>query len=178
MEAHISTVPCLGTITENYYNNVFGPELTQALTDIFGRDSKYLIREFLFGLDCLVELVNDPKVPKGKFLNNSDVDERLVEVCQKRARMENKQEYFGCQVNPATMDLIEEFFEHKYLRLITFVLAKVNSHLPVKVNDGTYLLYITKEWSTQTNTSVIYFRDMENEENRISIPFHRKRTIS
>lgn len=177
MECHNSKVPSLGAITKNYYHSVFGPVLTQELVDIFGRDAKYVIREFLFGLDCLVELINHPDTPIRKFLNNEDVDVRLLMVTQHRARTENKQEYYGCQVSPWIYETISEFYEHKYLRIFNFVLTKLRPHLVVPIDGKEYLLHINSEWSTATSTSVLYFRDLGDADRRISIPFKRKRLM-
>ena len=177
MECHSSKVPTLGDLTKNYYHHVFGPELTQELVDIFGRDAKYLIREFLFGLDCLVEIIHNPDTPMKKFLNNEDVDVRLLMLTQHRARTENKPEYYGCQVSPAIAEVIAEFFEHKYLRIFTYVLDKLRPHLLISIDGTQYLLHINKEWSTATSTSVLYFREMGAEDRRISIPFKRKRSL-
>lgn len=177
VEYHNSRVPNLGHITENYYNTVFGPEFTQELVDLFGKEAKYLIREFLFGVDCLIEIINDPTTPIKKFLNNEDVDDRLVLLTQHRARTEGKLEYFGCQVPPKTAEVIAEFFELKYLRIFNFVLSKLRKHLVIPVDGKEYTLYVDQEWSTPTSTSVLYFRDMSAEDRRISIPFKRKRLL-
>lgn len=177
MECHSSKVPSLGAITKNYYHSVLSPELTQELVDIFGRDAKYLIREFLFGLDCLVEIINNPETPIKKFLNNEDVDARLLGVAQHRARTEGKPEYYGCQVSPAIYAVISEFFEYKYLRIFTYVLDKLRPHLQLTIDGKEYLLHINKEWSTATSTSVLYFRDLSVDDRRISIPFKRKRSL-
>lgn len=177
MECHNSKVPSLGLLTKNYYHNVLGKELTQELVDIFGKDAKYLIREFLFGVDCLVELINNPETPIKKFLNNEDVDVRLLMVAQHRARTEGKAEYYGCQVSPAIGEVIAEFFEYKYLRIFNYVLDKLRPHLLVSVDGKEYLLHVNKEWSTATSTSVLYFREMGAEDRRISIPFKRKRLM-
>jgi hypothetical protein len=178
MEASFHGHHLLGAITKNYYDQVFGPELTQELVDIFGRDAKYLIREFLFGLDCLIEMIHNPETPIKKFLNNEDVDSQLIFVCQHRARTEQKPELFGCQVGPRIAAIIDEFYEHKYLRIFNYVLMHLRPHLPVPVDGKNYMLYVNKDFSPTTSHAVLYFRDMDQPDKRISIPFKRTRLVS
>lgn len=175
---HSSRVVKLGNLTEHYYHSVFGPEFTQDLVDTFGKDSKYLIREFLFGVDCLIELINDPHIASYKFLNNEDVDDRLVQLCQMRARTDGVSEYFGCQVGPKQYDLISEFFEMGYLRIINYLCNTISKRLQIPVDGKQYSIFINEEWSTTTSTAILYFKDESLGERRISIPFKRKRLLA
>lgn len=175
---HASRVVKLGSLTENYYHSVFGPEFTQSLVDTFGKDSKYLIREFLFGVDCLIELIDDPEIASFKFLNNEDVDERLVSLCQMRARTDGVSEYYGCQVGPKQYDLISEFFERKYLRIINYLCSTISRRLTIPLDGKVYSIFINEDWASSTSTAVIYFRDESTSERRISIPFKRKRLLA
>ena len=175
---HGNRVVKMGNLTEHYYHSVFGPEFTQELVDTFGKDAKYLIREFLFGVDCMIELINDPSIPSFKFLNNEDVDERLVTMCQMRARTDNISEYYGCQVGPRQYELISEFFEYGYLRIFHYLCSTISKRLVIPVDGKTYSLFINEDWASSTSTSVMYFRDESVHERRISIPFKRKRLLS
>lgn len=178
MEASFYGHNVLGKLTKNYYDNVLGQEMTRELSDIFGRDAKYLIREFVFGLDCLIEIINNPDTPMKKFLTNEDIDQAFIFICQHRARNEQKSEYFGCQVGPAIAEVIAEFFEHKYLRIINYVLMHTRQVLTIKVDGHSYTLSVNKEFSPTTSHAVLWFRDENADDRRISIPFKRVRLVN
>jgi len=165
----------LGEMTLNYFHKVLTPEFTAELIKVFGNNSKYLIKEFIFGVDCLIEIINTPGTPMKRLLNNSDVDGKLVFVLQNRARIERKPEFYGCQVTQATYDVIEEFFDRGYLPILYYVLCRVRPFLAFKVDGAEFVLSISRDFCNSTSHGVVYFKSLDDPEKRISIPFRNKR---
>lgn len=175
MENHTTKRPPLGKLFQNYFDHVFSPKFTGELITIFGKDSKYLIREFLFGMDCLVEIINDPDTPTKRMLNNVDVTVELAELAQVGAGNLNRKELTGCQVGSKTTMIIEDFFDGGYLPIINYVLTNLRAHLIVPVDNGEYSVSINRDFSPDTGHAILYFRDMRNPDRRFSLPFNRTR---
>lgn len=177
MEETYERVNELGSFSLNYFNQVLTPDLTKELMGIFGLNAKTLIKEFIFGMDLLAELVNDPTVPMKRLLNNKDVTDALIFRMKDKAFIDGKPEYHGCQVNPYTAELIEEFSERKYLRLFNYVLSELRPHLIVPFDGGHYLVTINRTLSVATGHCSINFKNMKDTEHRIIIPFNVDRLI-
>lgn len=177
MEESYGDVEELGSFSLNYFNKVLTPDFVKELMAIFGLNAKYLIKEFIFGIDVLVEMVNSPAVPMKRLLNNPDVTDALVFKMKDRAFSENKPEYYGCQVNAYTADLIDEFFERRYLRLFNYVLSETRAHLVIPINGSEYLLTINKVLSLSTKHCSVNFKHLGDGDRRIVIPFNASRLI-
>lgn len=175
MEEH--KVDPLGSFSLNYFNRVLTPNLVKSLMGVFGGQSKQLIKEFIFGLDLLVELVNDEQVPLKRLLNNSDVNEALVFNMKNKAIMEGKTEYYGCQISPKATALIEEFFEYKYIRLFNYVLQDLKAPKIIYFNGSYYVISINRRLSVSTKHCALNFKQVEHTERRIIIPFNYDRLV-
>jgi hypothetical protein len=175
MEESYVDADTLGNYSLNYFNEVLSPDFVKELMAIFGLNAKHLIKEFIFGVDILVELVNSPTVPMKRLLNNKDVTDALVFKMKDRAFSEGKPEYYGCQVNAYVTDLIDEFFERKYLRLFNYVLSETRPHLVIKLDGSEYLLTINKALSLSTQHCSVNFKNLGDGDRRIVIPFNTKR---
>jgi len=175
MEKHIAQKPPLGKLFQNYFDHVFTPNLTAELVTIFGKDSKYLIREFLFGMDCLVEIINDPQTPTRRMLNNVDVTPLLAELALAGAGNLSRKELTGCQVSLKTTQVIEDFFDGSYLPIINYVLTSLRPHIVVPMDGGEYSISINRDFSPETGHAILYFRDVRNPDRRFSLPFNRSR---
>lgn len=177
MKMEESHVEELGNFSLNYFNEVLTPDFVKELMGIFGVNSKYLIKEFIFGMDVLVEMVNSPVVPMKCLLNNVDVTDAFVFQMKNKAIMEGKSEFYGCQVGASVTDLINEFFERKYLRLFNYVLSETRYHLIIPFDGVEYRLSINKTLNTDTRHCSINFKRMDYEDRRIAIPFHFYRLV-
>lgn len=175
MENHLSKKTPLSKLFQNYFDRVLTPALVEELVTIFGKDSKYLIREFLFGLDCLVEIINDPATPVKRMLNNVDVTPLLANMAQTGEGALSRKELTGCQVSPKTTAIIDEFFDRGYIPIINYVLTNLRPHIIVSVDSGEYSVSINRDFSPETGHAILYFRDLQNPERRFSLPFNRSR---
>ena len=175
MENHTTKKPPLGKLFQNYFDHVLTPEFTKELVTIFGKESKYLICEFLFGMDCLVEIINDPETPTRRMLNNADVTPLLAELALAGAGNLSRKELTGCQVSLKTTQVIEDFFDGFYLPIINYVLVNLRPHIAVPMDGREYSISINRDFSPETGHAILYFRDVHNPDRRFSIPFNRKR---
>lgn len=120
-----------------YFNKVLNQEFVTLFMQHMG-DTRNL-EEFVFAIDTLIEISKSPSFPSGKLLNNADITlrgSRAAFAFNQLARSTKDSTYYGCQVSPATAELIQEFFEHKYIKLISEFFIKAGFPFAMFTLDG------------------------------------------
>lgn len=120
-----------------YFNKVLNQEFVTLFVRHMGETHK--LEEFVFAIDNLIDISRSPSFPSGKLLNNADITlrgSRAAFAFNQLARSTKDSAYYGCQVGPATAELIQEFFEHKYIKLISEFFIKSGFPFAVFTLDG------------------------------------------
>lgn len=178
MEGNYVETGVLGNFTLGYFNKVLTPDFTKELMGVFGINSKALIKEFIYGMDLLVELMETEGTPTQRLLNNRDVTDSLVFVMQNKARLDKKAVYFGCSVSARVTEMIDELFEYKYLRLFNFVMSKLRPHLIIPFDGNEYLVTINKTLSVASGHCSLTIRPLNQLSRKYTIPFNHSRLVN
>lgn len=107
-----------------YFRKVLNKQFVDLFLRVNNNDVR-LLQEFVYGIDCLVDISRSPSFPSGRLINTPDVNPRIASILGQAARITKDYSLFGCQVSSATSELVEEFFEYNYLKVFSDLLQKV-----------------------------------------------------
>lgn len=127
--------PDVKSVRVEYFRKVLNKEFVDLFLRVTNNDVRSL-QEFVYGIDCLVDISRSPSFPSGRLINTVDVSPRIAGILGQAARVTKDHSLFGCQVSPETSELVSEFFEYDYLKVFAEFLQKVKQPFCYLELDG------------------------------------------
>lgn len=130
------------------------------------------IREFVYALDHLDELTRTPNFPTDRLLTSSDVinfGEHAIHVLGNR-RLHYTAGVSGVAVNDHQLEMIDSFYDHRYLVVINKILKAFRiPGIELTVDKQKYFVSINYT-TNHPSFGVLTYKDMNNDLGT-SIPF-------
>ena len=136
-----------------------------------------VLREFVFALDHLNELVKTANYPNNRLLNTPDISETgSAAVCTFNdfAKRAHEPPMYGCAVGEETTASIEEFLKLDYPRVISSLLKVLKRDSVMCTLDLDSVQISLKPFTPHPEFGLITFNNY-NEETVALIPFHLTR---
>ena len=143
------------------------------------------LSEFVYAMDHLDELMQLDECPKNKMLLSPDVLERnkvsMFMLFNEFYRLTNDEAWTMVPINAVVKESLQQFFEHKYLMVINFMIESLGvlnakgtaKDLRLEVSGVKYLLQID-EITPKFELGVLHFNDLDTGLS-LHIPFMKNR---
>lgn len=136
-----------------------------------------VLREFVFALDHLEELVDTHNFPNARLLNTPDIattGQVAVNVFNDLARRGQDQGLWGCAVGAETADVIERFLRCDYLKTLALVFKYLRRDSIMLTLDGLNLQIALKQHTAHPEFGMLVYNNFNND-TEVMLPFHLTR---
>lgn len=167
--------PVLAEVKTNhigYYRKIMNPEFVELWMEKIKDTQK--LREFVYGIDALVEIGDYDGFPSGRLLNNPDVyakPHRGGVMFTNAAKLTRIPSLRGVQVGARVEGLISDFYDRGYLKLFNELFTATGMNFASFTLDNvSYELILTRTYMLVPGYSTLLLKD-NTSGNEVFIPF-------
>jgi hypothetical protein len=156
-----------------YFKKILNTEFVDTFLNTMGSVQK--LKEFVYAVDLLIEISESPLLPSGRLLNNCDVTTKAALTWAQQARYGRDRQLFGCQVSSQVAELIQEFFDYGYPKLLGELFTKTRFRFAAfTLHNVQYQLIFTREFNVLSEYAAIKLIS-NNTDIDVFIPFLQTR---
>jgi hypothetical protein len=167
-------------VVEKEHKPVTHEEIVESLNIGFVREfaqtqlNKEVLDELVFALDLLKDITRTPNYPQNRLLNTEDIittGSAAVCVFNDFAKRAHEPSMYGCAVGAETADLVKEFMETGYLRVLATVVKHFKRESLMLTLDNESVQISLKRFSPHPEFGLLTYNNY-NEETVVMFPFH------
>jgi len=167
-------------VVEKEHKPVTHEEIVESLNIGFVREfaqtqlDKEVMDDMVFGLDLLKDITRTPNYPQNRLLNTDDIiatGSAAVCVFNDFAKRAHEPSMYGCAVGPETADLVKEFMDSGYLRVIATLVKHFKRDSIMLTLDGESVQISLKRFSPHPEFGLLTYNNF-NLETSVMLPFH------